>query len=273
MPRVAIDKGIELNCEIDDFLWPWTAAVPVLMVHGHARSARFWERWVPTLSDAHRVYRLDQWGCGGSTRPPEGPRFEPPGILGHILAAMDALALERVHWVGESSSGVLGLAFAATYPQRVASLVLCDTPYKIPDSLKPSYALGQASTADAILEFGTREWCRRTLQNRLDLDRAGPELQAWYIEEMGKTPSDVAAAYNRCFESVDLKPMLGSVNVPALLLGGTKSKIAGEQLDTLAKDLPRAKVRRFEGYGHGVSVIAAEECAREAVAFWRALGT
>src|SRR6185312_13364675 len=102
MPRISIASGIELHYELDDYLWPWTNATPVLMVHGHARSTRFWDRWVPPAAGTHRVYRLDLWGCGQSSRPPENFRFEAAGILGNILAAMDALELQRAHWVGES---------------------------------------------------------------------------------------------------------------------------------------------------------------------------
>jgi pimeloyl-ACP methyl ester carboxylesterase len=241
------------------------------MVHGHARSAPFWSRWVPWLAQDRRVYRLELRGCGSSDPPPKGHQFTAEGILQDIKAAMDGIGLERVHWIGESSSGVLGLAFAATFPERIASLTLCDTPYKIPDDLKPSYQLGHATTADAIEAVGTREWCRRTLQNRLDLDRSSAEMKAWYIETMGKTPGDIAASYNRCFEAADLRPILNKVQAPTLLLGGDKSPISAKQLATLAKDVPNARTHVFPGYGHGVSVLAPEECAEAALRFWEEL--
>src|SRR5438270_5893680 len=83
-----------------------------------------------------------------------------------IVAVLDALSLPRVHWVGESSGGIIGLLLAATRPERVASLVLCNTPTRIPDEIKGIYALGGESTAAAIRAHGVGEWCRQTLGYR-----------------------------------------------------------------------------------------------------------
>lgn len=268
MARIEVDSGLELSCEIDDFLWPWTVAEPVLMVNGYARTARFWDRWIPTVANKRRIHRLELRGCGQSDRPPEGHRFEAVEIFQDVMTVMDTLGLEKVHWVGESSSGLLGIAFAATHPERIKSLVLCNTPFKIPDALKPTYSLDQPCTADAVLRHGLVTWCRRTLHLRLDLDRASPELQEWYCRGLVNTPSYVAAAYSRCFEAVDVTPLLEKVSAPALLLSGDKSRIAWEQQDKLKRAMPNAELFRFEGYGHGVNVLAPERCAQEAVSFW-----
>src|SRR5262245_60735081 len=46
MPRVALRDGASINCAVDDYLWPWERSTPVLMMHGFARNATFWTRWV-----------------------------------------------------------------------------------------------------------------------------------------------------------------------------------------------------------------------------------
>jgi 3-oxoadipate enol-lactonase len=43
------------------------------------------------------------------------------------MAVLDHLSLPPVHWVGESSGGIIGLLLAAAHPERIASLVLCNT--------------------------------------------------------------------------------------------------------------------------------------------------
>jgi pimeloyl-ACP methyl ester carboxylesterase len=47
-----------------------------------------------------------------------------------------AMSLKWVHWVGESSGGIIGLLLAASHPERIASLVLCNTPTRISDEIK-----------------------------------------------------------------------------------------------------------------------------------------
>ena len=200
MPSIRFDEGLSLHCTVDDYLWPWEAPTPVLMMHGFARNANFWNRWVPAIADSRRVYRPDLLGCGKSDVPAPGYAYTPEKIGAQILAVLDAHSLSRVHWVGESSGGILGLLLAAAYPGRVASLVLCNTPARIPDAIRGIYALGQEGTAAAIRTHGTGEWCRQTLGYRLDLEHASAKLQEWVIAEMDKTRRDVAAALHECFE-------------------------------------------------------------------------
>jgi pimeloyl-ACP methyl ester carboxylesterase len=269
MPSIPLDEGLSLHCAVDDYLWPWEAPTPVLMMHGFARNATFWNRWVPAIADRRRIYRPDLLGCGKSDVPAPGYAYNPKKIRAQILAVLDAHALSRVHWVGESSGGIIGLLFAAAHPERIASLVLCNTPTRISDEIRGIYSLDQESTAAAIRAHGTGEWCRQTLGYRLDLEHASEKLREWCIAEMGKTRPEIAAALHECFESIDVRPLLPDIKAPVLLLSGDKSRIASEQQKIFAETLPRGRLELFAGYGHGVNLLQPERCARAALEFWR----
>jgi pimeloyl-ACP methyl ester carboxylesterase len=269
MPTIRLDDGFSLHCAVDDYLWPWQNSIPVLMLHGFARNANFWNRWVPAIAAARRIYRPDLPGCGASEIPVANWRFTPAAIAAAVVAVLDAMALPRVHWVGESSGGIVGLMLAAAHPERISSLVLCNTPTRISDEIRGIYALGKESTAAAIRAFGTGEWCRQTLGYRLDLDHASAGLREWCIAEMDKTRPDIAAALHECFEAIDVKPLLPGIAAPVLLLSGDKSQIASEQQRILADMLPHGRLQLFEGYGHGVNLLQPRRCARAARDFWR----
>jgi 3-oxoadipate enol-lactonase len=269
MPTVRLDEGLSLHCAVDDYLWPWESPTPVLMMHGFARNATFWNRWVPPIAESRRIYRPDLLGCGASDVPAEGYCYTPEKIGAEILAVLDALSLSRVHWVGESSGGIIGLLLAAAHPERIASLVLCNTPTRISDEIRGIYALDRESTAAAIRAHSVGEWCRRTLGYRLDLEHASEELREWVIGEMDKTRPGIAAALHECFEAIDVKPLLAGISAPVLLLSGDKSRIASEQQKILAETLPRGRLELFAGYGHGVNLLQPERCARTALDFWR----
>jgi hypothetical protein len=51
MPSIPLDEGLSLHCAVDDYLWPWETPIPVLMMHGFARNAKFWNRCVPRVAD------------------------------------------------------------------------------------------------------------------------------------------------------------------------------------------------------------------------------
>jgi len=271
MPMLPLTAGAALHCAVDDYLWPWQCPTPVMLLHGFARNARFWNRWVPSLADSRRLYRPDLLGCGESETPPVGYRITAGAIAAQVIAVLDALALERVHWVGESSGGIVGLLLAATYPERIASLVLCNTPTRISDEIKRIYALDKASASDAMRAYGVGEWCRQTLGYRLDLDHATPELQEWCIAEMDRTRPDIAAELHDCFEAVDTLPLLPGIKAPVLMLSGDKSRIASASQRAFAERLPNARLESFAGYGHGVNLLQPERCARASLDFWRAV--
>ncbi len=268
MASIRLPKGLSLHCAVDDYLWPWKTPTPVLMMHGFARNATFWNRWVPPVAGSRRIYRPDLLGCGASDVPAAGYHFTPAKIEAEILTVFEQLSLTRVHWVGESSGGIIGLLLAAAYPERIASLVLCNTPTRISDEIRGIYALGEESTAAAIRAHGTGAWCRQTLGYRLDLDHSSNELQEWVIAEMDKTGPDIAAALHECFEAVDVKPLLSEIKAPVLLLSGDKSRIASEQQKILADTLPHGRLELFAGYGHGVNLLQPERCAQTALDFW-----
>ena len=269
MPTVRLAEGLSLHCAVDDYLWPWEAPTPVLMMHGFARNATFWNRWVPPIADTRRVFRPDLLGCGASDIPAPGYRHTREEIGAQILGVLDAFSLTRVHWVGESSGGIIGLLLAAAHTERIASLVLCNTPTRISDEIRSIYSLDQQSTAAAIRAHGTGGWCRQTLGYRLDLEHATADLREWVIAEMDKTRPEIAAALHECFESVDVRPLLAGIEAPVLLLSGDKSRIASEQQKIFAETLPHGRLELFAGYGHGVNLLQPERCARTALEFWR----
>jgi pimeloyl-ACP methyl ester carboxylesterase len=271
MPMIPLADGLALHCAVDDYLWPWDAPTPVVMLHGFARNARFWNRWVPAIAESRRIYRPDLIGCGGSDVPPPSYRFTPETIAGQIIAALDALGLDRVHWVGESSGGIIGVLLAAAHPERIASLVLCNTPGRIPDEIKRIYALDRENASAAMRAYGVGEWCRRTLGYRLDVERADPLLCEWVIAEMDRTPPAVAAALHDCFEAIDTRPLLAGIDAPVLLLSGDQSRIASEQQRAFVELLPHGRLELFAGVGHGVNLLQPERCARASLDFWRTL--
>jgi len=38
MPMIPVADGLSVHCAVDDYLWPWQAATPVVMMHGFAQT-------------------------------------------------------------------------------------------------------------------------------------------------------------------------------------------------------------------------------------------
>ena len=158
--------------------------------------------------------------------------------------------------------------FTKTYPERVKSLILCNTPCKLPESLSDKYALNFKDSAEAILSLGVQQWCLRTINYRLDEELATEEMKHWYAREMARTPSWFAAKWLSLLPGLDFTPMLPEIRCPTLLLTGEKSAISThDQQEMMKSRIPNCELFVLPSVGHGVNIVAAEQCAHAALRF------
>lgn len=108
-----------------DLLGPTQAPI-VAFTHSLASDGGMWAEQVPALLDAgFRVLRIDTRGHGGSEAVPG--EYTLDMLADDVAGVFGALQIERAHLVGLSLGAMLGAAFAFRFPEKLASLVLCDT--------------------------------------------------------------------------------------------------------------------------------------------------
>ena len=268
--RTAQVRDLTIRYELADYTVPWRTDPPqtFLLYHGYVRNLLFWQQWMPPLCKDYRVLRFDARGCGETTKPPPGSPLSLKQLADDAVGLMDELGIARVHWVGESSGGIVGMTAALEYPERIATLTLCDTPFKRAKTIVSSYALGETDRSAALEKYGVGEWCRQTLSYRLDVANASPELCAWYIRQMALTPTYIAVEQGKLFGEGDLWPRLPEIKAPTLILSGTKSHVAPEaDVKAMQQRIPHAKLHAFEGYGQGVNLTIPDRCIDEVLKF------
>lgn len=269
LPKMRVGD-IEIEYQVSDYTDPWRDTEPetILFHHGYCRNLDIWRGWVPGLARDYRVLRFNSRGCGGTTAPPPGTPYNAEQLVGDALGLMDKLGIERVHWVGESSGGILGMVAALDHPDRLRSLILVNTPFKLPDAVVESYNLGEADHAAAIEKYGVGEWCRKTLLYRLDVSKAPQEMQEWLIREMGRVPKHVAIAHHQMAVGGNMIPRLSEIKMPILILVGENSQLAKkDQMQQMQARLPNARLVMFERYGHGINLLVPGRCVTEMRAF------
>src|SRR5262245_11324763 len=67
-------------------------APALLLIHGNASTARWWDELVPMLTSSHCVIRIDLLGYGRSAKP-EGRSYALPDQAHRVGAAMDQLGV------------------------------------------------------------------------------------------------------------------------------------------------------------------------------------
>ena len=99
---------------------------PVLFVHGNPGSADDWRGLMTAVSGIARAIAFDLPDFG-ETRAPRGFEHTVEGYADFLEQARCTLGLERVHLVLHDFGGPIGLLWAATHPEAVASITLIDT--------------------------------------------------------------------------------------------------------------------------------------------------
>jgi pimeloyl-ACP methyl ester carboxylesterase len=95
---------------------------PVILIHGYFYNSCMWEKNIDVLSEKFRVFAIDLWGFGYSTREPLDYGY--PLYEKQICAFMDALGIEKATLIGQSMGGGACLRLAANRRDRVEKLVL-----------------------------------------------------------------------------------------------------------------------------------------------------
>jgi pimeloyl-ACP methyl ester carboxylesterase len=113
--------------------WGQPGAPGIVLVHGGAAHARWWDHLGPLLAggDRHRVTAVDLSGHGDSgTRTTYGL-----GIWAdEIMAVADHLGMQRPPVVvGHSMGGFVAMHAAAQYGDRLAGAIIVDSPVRRPD--------------------------------------------------------------------------------------------------------------------------------------------
>ena len=132
------------------------AGAPVVMfANSLGTSLQVWDPQAAALAGSYGVLRYDKRGHGLTECPHGACTVEL--LADDARALLDALGIERVHFCGLSIGGMIGQALAARSPERVASLVLCDTANRIgpadlwDERIAAIQAFGLPSIADAVL--------------------------------------------------------------------------------------------------------------------------
>jgi 3-oxoadipate enol-lactonase len=271
MPVLASRKP-SLHYRIDDFTDPWGARETVLLQHGFARSSRFWYAFVPHLARQYRVLRPDLRGHGDS--PVDYDTAVPHKVedyVGDVVALLDGLGLEAVHYCGESFGGIVGMGLAALHPERVRTLTLIGSPVFQNRKSQDSYAAGFPSREEALRTLGTRQWAERVYgAPRFFPDGTDPKLRAWYLDEIGRTDPEVLCGLYGLLRHASAEALLPKIAAPVLGLYPTSSMLtSSEQEELLTRGIRNLTMIHMPTNSHAVLTLYPDECAQKLLAFVR----
>jgi pimeloyl-ACP methyl ester carboxylesterase len=120
---------------------------PVILIHGFLYNSYTWNNNIDALADRFKVYALDLWGFGYSTREPLDYGY--PLYADQLLKFMDALNIQKASLVGHSMGGGTCIFFSVQHRERVNKVILVD-PAGMPNPLP---LIGKIANLPKVGEF------------------------------------------------------------------------------------------------------------------------
>ena len=122
---VSVDKDVKL--EVLD--WGGSGP-PLIFLSGNGNSAHVFDSFAPKFTAHHHVYGFTRRGFGASSWPaPTVENYDPDRLGDDILAAIDALKLDRPVLAGHSIAGEELSSIGTRHPEKVSGLIYLDAAY------------------------------------------------------------------------------------------------------------------------------------------------
>lgn len=242
---------------------------PVLCTHAIGHGARDFEEFARLASNDFEIIALDWPGQGLS--PADG---HPPSAAHYadiLIAALDALKIDRAILIGNSIGGAASIIAAAKNPARVAALVICDSGGLVKISAFAKFFVGRMAAFFRAGENGKKWFARayRFYYRRMVLPRKAAAAQRERIIAAG---TEMAPLLRQAWESfgqpdADIRRLVPTIKCPVWIAWARSDRVIPWAMCRAAvRKFPNRKIQLFPG-GHSAFLENPERFAKGFRAF------
>ncbi len=244
--------------------------LPILTLHGGPGACHdYLEPMAALAATGRRIIFYDQLGCGNSAVPPNPSLWTVELYVDEVNAVRKALGLDRVHVLGQSWGGMLGMEYALTQPAGLASLMIESSPAsmtqwvaeanKLREALPPEIqqtllaheadgTTDDPAYEEAMMVFYERHVCRlaewpECVQRSFEKLSENPEV---YYTMNGPSEFHVTGT----LKTWDITHRLGEIRVPTLVLSGRYDEATPAINETVHRGIPGSESVIFPESAH-----------------------
>lgn len=218
--------------------------------------------WAPVMAPLEADYQFLSCDFRGQLFSP-GPAHERlEGNLGDLIALLDAVGVERVHAVGTSFGGEVGLLLAAHHPDRVASLVAIAVVDHPPAALRALSSATRTLVAPILDGASTAPFAAHLIESVYApayRERMASELSTRQ-RQMAQLPTAWYRELLRLVDAVDscdLRAVLPSIVCPTLIIAAAADALMPvAAVEAVASAIAGAS---FEVHPHAGHALLVEE--------------
>jgi 3-oxoadipate enol-lactonase len=253
MSSLMLNSNAELYYE-DDWLGPpWLRPEPALLIHGAGESSRAWFGWVPRMAQQFRLLRPDLPGFGRSSVRDDF-EWSVANLANNLNEFLDKLGIESAHIVGAKLGGAIAMQFAAAFPARTRTLVVCGGPVSPP-------RLVEASAARSA------NWWEETQCQRLGSGASKESIDYWNTLMAAASPLAQHGVL-KAASALNLVPTLSRITSPTLVITTDRSALQSvESVLEYQRKIPNSRLLVLQSDAYHVAMAKADECVSNVLAF------
>lgn len=238
--------------------------VPLLVLHGGPGSCHNYLTSLDELTKYGRqVIYYDQLGCGKSIVPKGKIQWSEKIFLDELKQLRKSLKLDKVHILGQSWGGMLGMEYMEQRPEGVVSFIIASSPASMKRwqeetrelvKLLPEEDRKAIQQAEEKQEYDTEAY-----------QQANKKFSIRHVCSLDPMPEQVAYSMNsqtECYEQMigpseftitgnlkdwDIQKDLGKIQVPVLITSGTMDEATPLMMKELQEKIPGSQWKLLKG--------------------------
>jgi len=241
-------NNISICCRIDGREGaPWMVFSNSLMTN-----LSLWDDQVAAFGDDFRILRYDQRGHGKTTLSADASSIDL--FVDDAIGLLDALAIDKVTFVGISMGSATALRIAQRYPQRIVRMAMCAgsaaTAPENAQAWQQRIDFAGSKGMEAMVEPTVARWFHAD-----SLQTNGEPVRR--VKDMIRTTRfEGFRAGAQALQSYDFQADLPNMRLPALLLAGAADAAATKSLSVLQGRIAGARYAVIPNAGHLTNIEA-----------------
>jgi 3-oxoadipate enol-lactonase len=211
----------------------------LILSNSIATTLHMWDQQIPALSRHFRVVRYDIRGHGASSVPPGAYSIDRFGR--DVIEMMDALNIQRAHFLGLSLGGFIAQWLGIHAPERIDRLILSNTapclgpPKAFDENIK---SVLQSKDMTERAEMFLRNWFPPHM-----LEAGGDEIEQFRTMVLGMSREGLAANF-AAIRDMDLRRTIALITRPTLVIAGEHDQVTSvSHARAIAETIPGAQLK------------------------------
>lgn len=211
-----------------------------------------WRHWWRELASRYRLVRYDTRGGGLSDWAPKAVSFD--AWVEDLHRVVESVGLPRFALFGMSQGVSVAVAYAARYPERVSHLILYGGFVRGQPKRDDPTEIERFELIQHLIRvgWGDPKHAFRQVFGALFIPDGTHEQFKWFdeLQRASMSPAN-AAEFARVAHDIDLRPLLGKIEAPTLVLHANRdAAVPFAESKVIAAGIRGAKLRILDSNNH-----------------------